>query len=47
MKEDLQYVTAIRRDAAVISLAAGQNNQRAKSGAEGSRKKGCMGESRP
>ena len=47
MKKDLQVTEAIRRDAAVISLAAGWSNQRPKSGAGGRRGKGDKREKQP
>lgn len=39
MKKDLQSAKAIRNNAAVMSLAAGWNNQRPKSGTGGRRRK--------
>lgn len=47
MRKDLQYTQAIRRNAAVISLAAAWNNERPKSGAGGRRRKGYKRESGP
>lgn len=47
MKKDLQFTKAIRRDAAVISLAAGWSNQRPKSGAGGRKRKVCKTEKQP
>ena len=47
MKKDPQFTEAIRRDAAVISLAAGWSNQRTNSGSGGRRRKGCKREKQP
>ena len=47
MKKDLQFTKAIRRDAAVISLAVGWSNQRPKSGQEGGKGKAAREKSSP